>query len=374
MRIAIDVTASIYEGSGVATYYKNLIPRLLNIGTQHQFLLFGYSLRRRQDLKLANIILPLPPKLMELIWNKWHLFPVESFIGACDLVHSWDFIQPPTKKARIVTTIHDLTPLIYPSHQHPRTVKAYKQGLKWVKKNSAMIIADSLSTKKDIMEILKIPERKIQVIYLGVSDIYHDFRSKMNQDGGSMIKRVKEKYEIKRDYLLFVGTQEPRKNLKKVVEAYDAFSSDFDMVIAGNIGWGRKTPQVSGVKLIGYVSEKDLPALYAGASCFIYPSLYEGFGLPVLEAMAVGCPVVTSDRGSLSEVAGDAAVLVNPEKTDAIAFGIESAINNSKILKDKGIKQAQKFSWDQTAQQTLAVYELFLEKTQRLQKLKPQDN
>lgn len=122
---------------------------------------------------------------------------------------------------------------------------------------------------------------------------------------------------------------------------------------------------MKGVRLLGFVPDEDLPALYAGASCFLYPSLYEGFGLPVLEAMAVGCPVLTSDRGSLKEVAGEAAVEVNPESVEAIAFGIKVALEKKSELSAKGIIQAQRFSWEQTAARTMTVYESVMPKKKK---------
>ncbi len=357
MKIAIDVTASIYEGTGVATYYNNLIPRLLKRAPHHEFILFGYSLRRQKDLKLANKTFPFPPGLMEIIWNRLHIIPVERLVGECDILHTWDYIQAPTRNAKVVTTIHDLTPLKFPKQQHSRTIKAYKQGLKWVKKSASAIIADSLSTKQDIIDLLKIPKNKIFTVYLAAPDHFHDFCKLNHKDQEVHMKQVKSKYSIENKYLLFVGTQEPRKNLERVINAFKTLNSQFQLIIAGNVGWGKRIKPAENVKTIGFVSDQDLPALFAGASCFIYPSLYEGFGLPVIEAMAVGCPVVTSDRGSLAEISGDAAVLVNPESVEAILFGIESALNNSQSLSEKGKQRAKEFSWDMTAEYTLAVYE-----------------
>jgi glycosyltransferase involved in cell wall biosynthesis len=357
MKIAIDVTGSIYEGSGVATYYRNLIPGLQNLNSRHQFIPFGYSFRRRSDLKLAAKTFPLPPRLMEIVWNRIHKIPVETLIGPCDIVHTWDYIQPPTKKARIVTTIHDLTPLKFPNYHPKRTVSAYQHGLNWIKKEADAVITDSYTTKVDLIEEMQIESKKIHVVYLGVSPEFRQFHRSLAEQGPSLIERVKKNYGITGEYLLSVGTHEPRKNLDRVIEAFSILKLNKNLVIAGNYGWGKKPQNAKGVQLIGYVAQEDLPALYAGASCFIYPSLYEGFGLPVVEAMAVGCPVVTSYKGSLAEIATDAAVLVNPEKVDAIALGIEAALHNRKFLIEAGLKQSAKFTWEQTAIETLKVYE-----------------
>lgn len=357
MRIAIDVTGSIYKGTGVATYYTSLIPKLLEIGGDHEFILFGYSLRRFGDLTLAQRRFLFPPRLAELVWNKLHVFPIEKLIGKCDLLHAWDYIQPPTEKAKLVTTIHDLTPLKFPKHQHPRTLSAYKSGLRWVEKQAAAVIADSYSTKEDIVKLLKIPEKKVHVVYLAAPQEFHAFRAQHENTQDMSIDQVKRKYGIEGEYILSVGTQEPRKNLNRTIKAYELLQMDKPLVIAGRFGWGRRLRPVKGVKLVGFVGKSDLPAFYAGASCFVYPSLYEGFGLPVLEAMAVGCPVVTSDRGSLREIAGEAAVEVNPESIEAIAFGIRVALERGEELREKGIAQAQKYTWEATARKTLEVYE-----------------
>lgn len=356
MRIAIDVTASLYKGTGVATYYNNLIPELLRYEDGVSFVLFGYSLRRLGELTLARKKFPFPPRLAELIWNKLHIFPVERLIGKCDVLHSWDYIQPPTQKAKIVTTIHDLTPLKFPEQQHPRTLTAYKQGLNWVKKEAAAVITDSYSTRQDIIELLQIPEEKIQVVYLAAPRDFHEFRSRHENTRDLSIDLVKRKYGIEGGYILSLGTQEPRKNLERSIRAHEALGTEMTLVIAGRYGWGKKVEPAPGVKVLDFVPTSDIPALYAGASCFVYPSLYEGFGLPVLEAMAVGCPVVTSDRGSLSEVAGEAAIKVNPESVEAIAFGIRTALQRGAELREKGIEQAQRFSWENTAAMTMGIY------------------
>jgi glycosyltransferase involved in cell wall biosynthesis len=357
MKIAIDVTGSIYKGTGVATYYKNLVPNLMRLPDKHQFITFGYSLRRYSDLTLASIKLPIPPRVFEILWNRLHVLPVESLIGEFDLLHAWDYIHPPTQKAKIITTIHDLTPIKFPEHQHPRTIAAYKSGLNWVKKEATAIIADSHSTKQDIVDILKISEKKVHVVYLAAPRQFSNFRTIVENTRNMAIDRARKKFEIEGDYLLSVGTQEPRKNLQNTIKAYEALNIDQPLVIIGRFGWGQKIKPSKGVKLLGFVPDEDLPPLYAAASCFIYPSLYEGFGLPVLEAMAIGCPVVTSDRGSLKEVAGDAAILVNPESVEAIAFGIKVALERAQELSEKGIAQARKFSWEQTAAETMKVYE-----------------
>lgn len=361
MKIGIDVTASIYHGTGVANYYRSLVPELLKIGKKHEFVFLGYALRRFNDLDLANHKFFFPPRLMELLWNKIHVLPVENLIGNMDVFHAWDYLQPPVRNAKIVTTIHDLTPLKFPLYHHASTVEAQKHRLRWVRREADLILADSYATKQDIIELLGIEDKRIKVIYLAAGRQYKEFRVQSSGFKVKEIARVKKKYEIDGEYFLSVGTSEPRKNLKRVIEAFSIIhhpsSINYQLVVAGRAGWGESLKPTEGVKLIGMVPDEDLAALYAGAVVLIYPSLYEGFGLPVLEAFECGCPVVTSDKGSLKEVAGNAAVFVDPENTESIIFGIEEAMQNRERLIQKGLGQSKKFSWQKTARETLAVYE-----------------
>lgn len=360
MRIGIDVTASIYSGTGVATYYQSLVPRLLSLGKDHEFVLLGYALRLFPRLKLANRKLLLPPRLMELLWNRLHVVPIEFFTGTVDVFHAWDFLQPPRKKTKIVTTIHDLTTIKFPLYHHPLTVQAQSHRLHWVRREADIVITDSLATKLDIQEYLGIEEERIRVIYLAASEHFREFSHQSPDSRQKAVAEIRKKYGIEGEFSLAVGTVEPRKNLKRVIESFSALrpgtSTPATLVIAGRLGWGEQLPRTAGVKLLGLVPTRDLPPLYAAASVLVYPSLYEGFGLPVLEAMEVGCPVVTSERGSLKEVSGNAAILVDPEETDSIADGIRSALEQRDQLIRRGFVQAKKFSWKQTAARTLNIY------------------
>lgn len=364
MRIGIDVTASIYTG-GVGTYYRSLVPELLKLGKHHEFVTLGYAFRQYPRLTLANRKLLLPPRLMELVWNRLHVLPVELFIGSMDVFHAWDYLQPPARKARIVTTIHDLTAIKFPMYHHQSTVAAQAHRLRWVRKEAAAIITDSQATKVDIIELLKIDELKIHVIPLAAATRYHEFQNLDEKLRLAEIDRVKYKYRLVLPYLLAVGTLEPRKNLRRVRDAFIRLPVEklgiAQLAIAGPIGWGLDLEAADNIILLGRVGEDDLPALYAGAETLIYPSLSEGFGLPVLEAMTVGCPVVTSQRGSLKEVAGAAAVLVDPESEEAIEMGIELALENKSKLRAAGLRQTARFSWQRAAQETLAVYEAMAE-------------
>jgi len=378
MKIGIDISQLAFPGTGSAVYTENLVRNLLK-EKKNEYVLFFSSLRQPppKDFKSKNF--KFPPLLLEQLWNRFHVLPIEKLIGRVDVFHTSDWLEPPSQYPK-VTTIHDLIIYKYPERFERRgghdIVANFERKLKWVKKESALIISVSESTKQDIVDILKISPRKIRVIHEAPGEAYQ------KRVSTARVKQIKEKYQIKTDYVLMVGTREPRKNLERAIEAFNLVVSDqwsvtrnqssvtahqspLTLVIAGKFGWGkelmtedsRQKTVDSNIKLLGYVAEEDLPGLYAGAQVFVYPSLYEGFGLPILEAMASGCPVVTSNISSMPEVAGDAAILVNPGKTEEIARGIQKALENKEELIKKGRARAQEFSWEKTAQETLKVYQ-----------------
>lgn len=375
MRIGIDISQIVYEGTGVATYTRSLVEALLRVDRDNKYVLFGSSLRNRQPLNdfvksldAGNIkkkFSPLPPKVLEFLWNGIHVLPIEAFTGELDVFHSSDWLEPPTSRAKRITTIHDFAVFKYPETFAKRgghdIVENQKRKLHFVKHYSDLIIAVSETTKKDAMEILKIPEEKIKVIYEAADQIY--YRREAQE-----IAEVRQKHKIEGDYLLCVGTREPRKNLDRVVMAFAeiaAANKDLTLVIAGKYGWGEDLAgdQLSAIgnriKLLGYVEKEDLARLYSGAGAFVYPSLYEGFGLPILEAMNCGAPVITSNLGSMKEIAGGAALLVNPHSVEDIAGAVSKVLRNKEVrekLKLAGERRAKDFSWEKSALQTLELY------------------
>jgi len=393
MKIGIDISQVVYQGTGVAAYTENLITNLLKIDKKNEYVLFGSSLRLRSKLesfynshatvhgsKEKGIInsknkknynnsqgkfFSFPLIFLECLWNKYHILPIETFTGKLDVFHSSDWLEPPAKCPK-VTTIHDLAIFKYPETFAPRgghnIVTNLKRKFEWVKKESKLIIAVSENTKKDIMELLGVPEERIRVVYEAVDEKFIIPKTKLQ------IEKIKKKYGVEGKYILAVGTIEPRKNLKRVIEAFFQLrgTEPVNLVIAGKYGWGHELDRDrvrDRVKILGYVPKEDLAGLYAGAECFVYPSLYEGFGLPVLEAMASGCPVVTSNVSSLPEIAGQAGVLVNPYDTQEIERGIQEALQNRKKLIELGRQHCHQFSWQKTALQTLKIYEEALGKS-----------
>lgn len=351
MKIGIDISPVIY-GTGVSNYTRNLVNALLEIGKEDEFVLFGGSLRRRGELKntfegYPVKALPLPPTVADMLWNRLHILPVEWLIGKVDVFHSSDWAQPPTKAYK-VTTIHDLVSLRFPKISHPKVVSTHKARLRWVKEEVDKIIAVSDFTKQEIVELLGIKPERITVIPEAPDEIF-------KPSGKQEVDKIKRKYKILGNYLLVVGA-DPRKNIPAVIQAFGRVrkQTGLNLVIVGR-PW-EKVPQVPGILHLGHVSREEMPALYSGASALVYTSLYEGFGLPILEAMACGTPVVTSNISSMPEVAGDVAILVDPTNPVEIAEGIEKAVFEKRKWGEAGRKRVRRFSWRKTAQMTLEVY------------------
>lgn len=354
MRIGIDISQIVY-GTGVSNYTKNLVEALLAIDQNNRYVLFGGSLRRTRELhnyytRLAGNselkTFPVSPIVADFIWNRLHIFPIENFVGNVDVFHSSDWTQPPSRRAKLVTTIHDLVPLLYPESSHPRIVAAHRRRFKWIQKEVDYIIAVSEATKMDVVEHLGISPDRISVIYEAVNPI-------VKRIGDRQIRETKKKYRIPENYLLAVGA-DPRKNIERLAMAAQKVS--MPLVVVGR-RWGHTIYSPLNVIWVGYVTDPELSALYSGAQALVYASLYEGFGLPILNAFVCGTPVVTSSIGSMPEVAGDAAVLVNPLEVDDIARGIKEAFSKKESLIKKGKAHVKQFSWEKAARETLKVYE-----------------
>jgi glycosyltransferase involved in cell wall biosynthesis len=353
MRIAIDVSQVVY-GTGVSSYTQNLVENLLKIDKDNEYLLFAGALRRKSDvLKLfpQTKVFPIPPTLADLIWNKLHVYPIEKLIGQIDVFHSSDWAEPPSSAFK-VTTVHDLGPILYP-RLFPKEfvrdiVKVHKKKLSWVKKESNRIIVPSTATKADLV-LLGFDENKIRVIPEAPSNIFKPASSES-------IEKLKSKYKIAGKYVLAVGMN-MRKNTENIIRAFDLARSgqDLKLVFVGLPKY-LDIKETRNVRIAGLIPFNELPVFYSGAEALVYPSYYEGFGLPILEAFACGTPVVTSNLSSMPEVAGDAAVLVDPGDVNSIADGITKALKGPKGLIDKGNARVREFSWEKTAKMTLDVY------------------
>lgn len=356
MRIGIDVSQVVY-GTGVSTYTRNLVTNLLKIDKENEYILFGFSLRRKRELysffntlKGSNFkerVFPLPPTACDLLWNRLHLVLIERIIGKVNVFHSSDWFQPPSKAFK-VTTIHDLVPLKFPELSHPKIVSTHNARLKRVKEEVDIAIVPSQTTSRDLADF-GFDANKIRVIPEAPDPSFKPASL-------DACRKIRGKYQIEGKFLLAVGIN-PRKNTEKVIEAFEILKKEANLklVIIGE-QISLKIPKRQNVRLVGYVSEAEKPAFYSAAEVLVYPSLYEGFGLPILEAFACKTPVVTSNIGSLKEVAGEAAVLVNPRSIDSIVDGIEKSLKSSENYIKKGVKRVKKFSWEKAAKDTLKIY------------------
>lgn len=361
MLIGWDIS-SIPFGTGVSRYTANLVKAVIHRFPQEMYTVFGASLRQKSSFIAFNKTLPpsvrkriypLPPKLESVLFNQLHL-PIELFTGRLDIFHSWDWYTPKVLSGKLITTIHDLSALKLPQDTHPDIVAHHKQALLWIKKEAAAIIAVSQATKTDIVELLNIEEKRVHIVYEALP-IEH--RVKINKEN---VKKVLKKYSITKPYMLIVASQEPRKNFARMIQAWEIYQKDYQLVVIGKPGYGTITQKPGMILINSLLNGQEIAALYAGASCFLYASLYEGFGLPILEAFFHKVPVVTSNRSSMPEVAGNAAVLVTPTDTDAITNGIKKALNQKQTLIKKGVQQLTQFSWEKAAKETMAVYQSVL--------------
>ena len=318
------------------------------------------------------------------LWFKANLpLPVQWFAGSCDLYHATDFVLPPTlPNTKTVLTVHDLSFERDPGSAVPTLLAFLRKVVPASARRATHIVADSHATAHDLTELYGIAPEKITTIHSGVSARFQilDFRF---QNVESV--KIRQKYHLgEAPFILTVGTMQPRKNHLGLVRAFAQIQSPIsnlsnspNLVISGGKGWlydeVLREVQLLGlsdrVKFIGYADDEDLPALYRAAAVFAFPSFYEGFGLPPLEAMACGVPVVTANTSSLPEVVGDAGLTVNPHDVDALANALTLALNDNAWCAQaiaRGIARAKTFTWQRAAEQLLGVYERVLLSTSDL--------
>ncbi len=305
--------------------------------------------------------------LYRLVSNFLPISYAGYFGKEADVTHFFNYIVPPGVAGKKIVTVHDMVYKTFPETVRGRTRYMLETGLRRSMKRANCIVTDSEFSKEEIIRYFPRYADKIRVVYCGVdSERFHPVT-----DTGS-IKAVQEKFEIDREYFLYLGTVEPRKNLERLIDAYAMFSKREDMppylVLAGGKGWldsgiYRKVQELhlkEQVKFTAYVPEEDICPLMCGALAFVFPSIYEGFGLPPLEAMACGVPVLTTHAASLPEVVGDDAVVVDPYKAEAIADGLEKLYTDRALrerLKEVGLKRAAMFTWENSAKQLYAIYQ-----------------
>ena len=366
MKIGIDIRCLMNGNyAGVSWYAYNLLKNIFALDSDNQYVLFYNSGKpvSLPEFKQGNISYHgcrFPNKLFNLSLNFFNYPEIDRLIGGVDLffVPNLHFISWSPHCQKIIT-VHDLSFLRFPEFF---TAKMRLWHKLIIKKNilgqADLIIADSFNTKKDLIELLGIPADKIKVIHLGIDRKYFTALSAVQ------LAETRKKYGLPDKFILSLGTLEPRKNLEGVIAAYKSLATDASLVIAGGRGWkikpaGSLFSADKRVRYVGYIDEADKPALYQLASLLVYPSFYEGFGLPLVEAMASGCPVIAGFNSSQPEVVGTAGLLVDPHDINAIAKALDDLLASDGFPKEmsaKGKEQAAKFSWEFTAAETIKLF------------------
>ncbi|HYJ95859.1 MAG TPA: glycosyltransferase family 1 protein, partial [Vicinamibacterales bacterium] len=363
MRVAID-TRKIHD-FGIGTYIRNLLRQLARIDQNTEYIL----LCREPDLGIAaqlgpnfrGVVEPSPNySLREQIHVPWVLRRERP-----DVYHAPHYVLPPAVRCRSVVTIHDCIHLMFPQYLPNRAAYAYARASMWAAaRRSDRILTVSEASKRDILHFFNVKPEKIVVVYNAIDEHFSATPSE------EQVARIRERYQLDHKFVLYVGNIKPHKNLVRLIEAFSQLRRTHDdlklLIIGDEIS---KLPALRRavhrnklhkfVRFLGYLKDDTLTVLYRLASVFVFPSLYEGFGLPPLEAMASGTPVVTSNVSSLPEVTGDAAVLVDPYDVDSIADGMRRILDDPRLaeeLRIKGLKRALEFSWQRSVEKTHRVY------------------
>lgn len=362
--IGIDARLLAYRRGGIASYTHQLIEALAALDSKTHYAVLQRprdpeSYTPATNFRRVNCYTPAHHRLERTALS------VELLPRRLDLLHSPDFIPPRLGARRQVITIHDLHFLHYPAFQTADSLRYYRDQIEWAVKRADHIFAQTQSTKEDIVAALGVSPSKITVHLLGVNPA---FRVLPTDD----VTATLQPFHLPSDYLLFVGTIEPRKNILGLLAAYDHFTADYPdvppLLLVGQVGWNadalvnaiESRPKVQWIRGVGMDA---LPALYNGARLLVLPSFHEGFGLPALEAMACGTPVVVAQRGGIPEVVGSAGVYIDPDDSASIADGIGRILADSALadqLRQDGLAQAAKFSWAHTARIALDVYQQVL--------------
>ncbi|MBI3399925.1 MAG: glycosyltransferase [Acidobacteria bacterium] len=371
LRIGIDISRTIGESTGVGSYASSLVAALAAIDRTNDYLLYPYfwecfppAFRSARVPSQSNFRLWTQDASLEKVRRRWLAQTPDVAVGDVDVVHSTAYTTPPVNRAKLVVTVHDLSFITHPQF-HTEANRAFCQReTARAARAAAMMIVPSQITKRDLQRHFGVPDGRIAVIPEAAAP---EFRP---VDDASQIRSVLKKHRIDGDYLLFVGSIEPRKNLTGLLRAAAGWlraAPARHLVVAGPSGWlnddvNRRVDELGirdCVRFLGYVGREDLRALYAGARAFIYPSFHEGFGLPVLEAMACGAPVIASTAPALAEIAEGAARLVAPEDADDLRKAIDEVADDDverARLRALGLERAARYTWRETAERTLEVY------------------
>jgi glycosyltransferase involved in cell wall biosynthesis len=371
MRVAID--ARKLHDFGIGTYIRNLLRHLARTDHSTEYLLLcgeaDLGVAAQLGPNFRAVLEPSPNySLREQVHVPWVLRRERP-----DLYHAPHYVLPAGVRCPSVVTIHDCIHLMFPQYLPNRIAYAYARAQMWAAaRRSACILTVSEASKRDILHLFNVPPEKIVVVYNAIDSHFSVTPSE------EAVARVRERYQLDHKFILYVGNIKPHKNLVRLIEAFDELRrsglDDLKLLIIGD--QISKLPALrrsvhrhklhKQVRFLGYLPDDQLAILYRLASVFAFPSLYEGFGLPPLEAMASGTPVVTSNISSLPEVVGDAAVLVDPYDVDAIVDGLRRVLTNPALAAEmgrKGIERAREFSWERSVAKTWAVYQTIAGRT-----------
>lgn len=379
MKIGIDISLSPGDKAGVGTYSQQLVKNLSILDKKNDYTLFPFF-HHIFDPNFKKITPPagaqnmkvkfseLPFDWVEYLWKKsW--IPRSKFLNDLDLIHITTFVMPPDFKGKIVSTIYDITFKIHPEFHTPENIAHCDKGTREAVEKADAIITISKNSKEDLIKHYGCDPQKIHVTLLAGDEHFKPC------DNYERKEAVRKKYRLQKPFILNVGTVEPRKNVLGLIKAYltlpEKIQTEFELVIAGGKGWLnsdifdfiKKNKLENKVRFLGFVDDEDLPIIYNLAKIFVYPSFYEGFGLPVIEAMSGGCPVICSNISSMPEIGKEAAELINPHDFHQIGQSLKTLLKDEKKLgkmKEKGLKHAKNFSWKKCARQTLDIYEKLL--------------
>lgn len=377
LRVAIDATAALRQRAGIGRFAREMIRALL-ARDAHDYRLLVLDRRRGEEPALAELLvaapagrrpplrfLPLPERALTLAWHRLRLpLPLDPWLDDAEVAHFPDYLAPPARRPALVATVHDLSFLAHPERAEPALARFLARALPRSLRRCAVVLADSESTRRDLVARLGIEESRTARAYGGVDPGIGRVRDP------AALAALRDRLGLDRPFVLGVGTLEPRKDWPTLIRAFERAAmgplAGHALVIAGGRGW-REGPileaaAASGadVRLLGFVPDQDLPALYSLAAAFAFPSVYEGFGLPPLEALACGVPTAVSDVSSLPEVVGDAALRVPPGDEAAWAaalarLGTDAALRAR--LAAAGPARAARFTWARCAAEVEAAYE-----------------
>jgi glycosyltransferase involved in cell wall biosynthesis len=374
MRIGIDYTAAITQSAGIGRFTRGLVGALAEVDRENEYVLFYAQGRKpaRGPLfpdhpNIRERPIPVSDRTLTIIWHRLGIpLAVDLFTGSVDLFYFPNYSQPPLRRGASVVTVHDLSFLMVPECADAGLRAHLERVVPASVAAADFVTADSENTRNDIITLLDVPPERVEVVYAGLEPSFR------RVEDPHLLEAIRRKYRLHFPFILHVGVIEPRKNLTRLVQAYALIRErtrlPHKLVIAGGLGWlyNEVFREVEDLHLgddvffPGFVPDQDLPALYSLADVVAYPSLYEGFGFPPLEAMACGTPVVCSNTSSLPEVVGDAALSVAPTDVEALADALVSVLDDSRLraeLVTKGHARAKLFTWESSARKLVECFE-----------------